>query len=494
VEARTAGIDVYSSVIKRGISMYDVAVIGGGPGGYTAAICSSQHGLKTALVEKNALGGTCLNRGCIPTKCFVQDTKLLNAARNSQVIKGNEGLSLDVTKMVARKRQVVKTVVGGLTAFIKSHGIDVLQGVGELIRPGRFKVSRSEGSAAEYDARHIILATGSKAALLPSIKMDGQLVQTTDEALDDENIPKRIVIIGGGVIGVEMASIYLNLGCDVTIIEMLPHILATEDEEIRHIMKALMEKRGAKIHLSAKATEVKIIGGEVELVLQDASGKVSFLRTDRVLVAAGRMPVTEGILINELGFKMEGPFLKVNSYLETSLPRVYAIGDLVGGMMLAHKAAAEAEAVVANILGGRKLLEPRRIPRCIWGVTEIAAVGLSERETKATGRHIRVGKYPYAYSGAANTIGKTDGLVKVIGDRETGEILGVHIIGECATELIGESVMAMAMESAVEDLAGAVKPHPTLSESVMEAAKDWSGLAVHAPKKRKNYFEPGVRI
>ena len=238
------------------------------------------------------------------------------------------------------------------------------------------------------------------------------------------------------------------------------------------------------MHLKAKATEVNSRGEQVEIVFQDSTGKMIQLTAERLLVAAGRAPVLDGIQADRLGLKMNGPFVKVNGRLETSVPGIYAIGDLVGGMMLAHKASAEAEAAVVNILGGRKEVNPTRIPRCIWGLTEIGAVGLSEQEAKAAGRPVRVGKFPFAYSGAAQAMGNGDGFVKVVGDSETGEILGVHIVGEHATDLIGESVMAMTMEAAVEDLAEAIKPHPTLSENVMEAAKDWSSLAVHAPKKR----------
>jgi dihydrolipoamide dehydrogenase len=464
--------------------MYDLAVIGGGPGGYVAAISGAQHGLKTLLVEKDSLGGTCLNRGCVPTKCFVYDTKLLHAAKSSPLLKGVETLAMDVAKMVARKRGVVKTLVGGLGGIMKSNGIEVVQGLGELMGPGRLKVSRAGGKVEEIQAKNIILATGSRPARLPFIQVDGRLVQTTDEALDTESAPTTIVIIGGGVIGVEMASIYLNLGSAVTILEMLPDILATEDEDVRKTVKGLLEKRGAKILLKAKAKEVKTSGDHVEIVFEDEAGKPGRLKADRLLVATGRSPVLDGIPADRLGLLMNGPFVKVNSRLETSIKGVYAIGDLVGGMMLAHKASAEAEAAVANILGKNKEVDPARVPRCIWGVAEIGAVGLSEGEARKSGRPVKVGKFPYAYSGAAQAMGSPEGFVKVIGDSETGEVLGVHILGEHATDLIGESVLAMTMESAMEDLAEVVKPHPTLSECVMEAAKDWSGLAIHAPKKR----------
>jgi len=463
--------------------VYDLAIIGGGSGGYVAAIRGAQHGLKVLLVEKDALGGTCLNRGCIPTKCFIYDTGLLDAAKTSQLLNGNETLSIDLGKMVARKRRTVKTLVNGLGAIMKSHGIDVVQGRGELTLPSRIKVYSSKDSVKEYEARHVILATGSRPLVPPFIKVDGHLIQTTDQALDSENLPEKVVIIGGGVIGIEMSTIYLKMGSDVTILELLPDILPTEDKEIRRSMRRLLDQRGAKIHLKAKAREVSTEGKDVEISFEDQEGKMVTVRANRLLVATGRVPVLDGIEADKLGIQMDGHFIKVNSRLESSLPGVYAIGDLVGGQMLAHKASAEAEAVVTNILGGNKEINSKLVPRCIWGLAEIGAVGLTEEEARATGRPIKVGKFHFTNSGAAQAMGNTNGFVKIVGDSETGEIMGVHILGEHATDLIGEVVTATTMEAAVEDLAEAIKPHPTLSETLMEAALDWNGLGIHSPKR-----------
>ena len=463
--------------------MYDLAVIGGGPGGYVAAIRGAQKGLKVLLVEKDALGGTCLNRGCIPTKCYIYDTKLLEAVKHSQVLTGAESLSIHLDKMVSRKRKVVEGLVGGVGTILKSHGVDIVPGLGELSAPGRIRVAGTGGGAREVEARNVILATGSRPAILPFIKVDGDLVQTTDEALDSETVPDDIVIIGGGVIGVEMATIYLNLGRQVTLLELLPDILITEDKEIRGAMRRLLEQQGAKIHCNVKANEVSTKEDGVGILYEDNAGRVESVSAGRLLVATGRAPVLEGIDTERLGFKTDGPFIKVNSRLETGLPGVYAIGDLVGGMMLAHKASAEAEVAVDNIVGEKREFRPQWVPRCIWGPTEIAAVGLTEEEARATDRSVKIGKFPYTNSGAAQAMGDMNGFVKIVGDAETGEILGVHIMGEHATDLIGESVTAMTMESAVEDLAEAVKPHPTLSETVMEAALDWSDLVIHSPKK-----------
>lgn len=463
--------------------MYDLAIIGGGPGGYVAAIRGAQHGLKVLLVEKDSLGGTCLNRGCISTKCFIHDAKILEAAKTSQVMMGIGTLSIDLGKMVARKRQVVKTLVSGLGKIMDDYEIDVDQGVGELIAPGRIRVGPSGESTKEYGVKHIILATGSEPAVPAFIEVDGHYVQTTDEALDSEDIPEKLVIIGGGVIGLEMACIYRILGCEVTILEMLSDIIINEETEIRRAMRILMEQRGVKINLNAKVKEVAARNGKVEITYEGETSETQTFKGDRVLVATGRAPVLDGINMAKLGLNTDGPFIKVNARFETSLPGVYAIGDLIGGMMLAHKASAEAEAVVVNILGGNEEVKPEMIPRCVWGFTEIGSIGLTEEEARAKGLPTKVGKFQYMNSAAAQAMEDVNGLVKIVGDSETGEILGVHIIGAHATDLIGEPVMAMTMESAVEDLAEVIKPHPTLSEAIMEAAMDWSGLAVHSPKK-----------
>jgi len=463
--------------------MYDLAIIGGGPGGYVAAIRGAQKGLEVLLVEKGALGGTCLNRGCIPTKCFVYDSKLFKAAKDSTVLTGTDSLAVDPLQMVTRKRSVVKQLVGGLGAILSSHGIKVVSGSGQLSASGKLRVHTTEGLAHNYDARSIILATGSRPAVPPFISVDGHFVQTTDEALDAEDLPANLIIIGGGVIGIEMATLFLNLGVQVTILELLPDILITEDQEVRQTMRRLLKRSGAALHLAAKARDVRVADDRVKVTFEAADGAVKTIEADRLLVATGRSPVLDGINAPGLNLKTDGPFIKVNRRLQTNLANVYAIGDVVGGMMLAHKASAEAEAAIENILGRKKEIITEYIPRCIWGMAEIGAVGLNEEEARATGRHIRIGRFPFAASGAAQAMGNTTGFAKIIADAVDGEILGVHIIGAHATDLIGYAVSAMTMEAAVEDLAQAIQAHPTVSETIMEAALDWKGLAIHIPKR-----------
>jgi dihydrolipoamide dehydrogenase len=409
--------------------------------------------------------------------------KILAAAKRSSVMKGVEQLSISIDKMVLRKRQVVKTMVDGLTKVINGHGIKVIQGQAELLAPGRVGIHATDGNRSEENSKYIILATGSRPGTPSLIPADGRSVQTTDDALDPEDLPAKLVIIGGGVIGLEMAAIYHLLGSEVTILELLSDIIINEDAEIRKAMRMLIEQQGVKIHLEAKVKEVKIREEKVEIDYENQKGQVDKLHADRVLVATGRIPVLEGIDVGKLGLGMNEPFIKVNGKFETSLPGVYAIGDVVGGMMLAHKASAEAEAVLTNILGKPKRIKPELIPRCIWGLAEVGSVGLTEEEARARGARVKVGKFPYMSSGAAQAMGDINGFVKIIGDSESGEILGVHMIGEHATDLIGEAVTLMTMEAAVEDFAEAIKAHPTLSEALMEAALDWSGILIHKLKK-----------
>ena len=461
--------------------MYDLAVIGGGPGGYVAAIRGAQAGLKTVLVEKEALGGTCLNRGCIPTKCLIHDAKLYAAASRSPVLGGREQLHMDLSAAVQRKRQVVERLVGGVAGLLKSHTVDVVQGTGRLLAPKRIQVDDGQGEASILEAGNVILATGSRPAVPGFIQVDGAFVQTTDQALDAAVVPEEVLIIGGGVIGMEMAGIYSRIGARVHIVEMLPDILPGEDTDIRKTMTRELKK--AKIGLQLGATVREIRPDTREVVFTDAQGRERIIPCDRVIVATGRSPVRTGLEDLDPGLDLEEPFVKVDGFQQTSLPGVYAIGDLVGGMMLAHKASAEAEVAVEHILGRQKRLRQEQIPRCVWGLAEIGAVGLSEEAAREAGWTIKTGTFVFTASGAAQAMDHAQGLVKVVAEAESGELLGVHIIGPHATDLIAEAVTVMAMEGVVEDLYAAVKPHPTASEALMEAALDWNGLAVHKARR-----------
>ena len=466
-------------------SDYDLAVIGAGPGGYHAAVLGAQQGMRVLLVEKETLGGTCLNRGCIPTKSFVHDTRVLATARESGVLTGKSGLGIDIGLMVARKNKVVAANVGGLEAIIRSRGIDIAIGLGELSGPGCIKVRSALGEPQTYHARNIILANGSRPAVPGFITVDGEVVQTTDQALNPGAIPDKMAIIGGGVIGMEFASIFQALGAKVTVIEMLPDILVSEDPEIRKLLERSLKRHDIAVHCSARVTRVERDENGAVVHFTDSKDTPQRLAVSRVLVATGRAPVLDGLAPEQNGLAMNGPYVKVNERMETSLPGVFAIGDLVGGMMLAHKASAEAEIVIANLSGhGTKRIDNNLIPRCIWCMPEIAAVGMTEAQALETGRRVRVGRFPFSNSGKAHAVAATEGLVKIVADQDSGEILGVHMIGEHVTELLAQPLLAMTMESAVEDLAAVIMPHPTLSEVIKEAALDWDGRAIHLPLKK----------
>lgn len=464
------------------MTMYDLAVIGAGPGGYVAAIMAAQQGLKVILAEKDTIGGTCLNRGCIPTKSFLSDIKILRLAQKSPVLLGSEGLKIDLGKMVERKNEVVKIVVDGVGHLVQSFGIEYHQGQAEILNPQSIRVVGKAGEGKEFRVRNIILATGSKTAIPSYIQVDGHFILTTDEALNPDCVPKTMTVVGGGVIGVEFATIYQSLGTKVTILEILPDVLMGEDEEVRQTLRFLLRQEGVQIHLESEVKDIKIQGEDVIVTFEDKQGNTKTSRTDKLLVATGRVPNMDGLDPERIGLRKEGPFVKVNSWMETNISGIYAIGDLVGGWMLAHAASAEGEVAVENILGKRREWRPERVPRCIWSYPEIASVGLTEQEARDAGFPVKVGKFFYRYSAKAQIVGDMNGFVKIIGDSSTGEIMGVHILGENATELISEPVLAMTMEAAVEDLTHMIKGHPTFSECVREAALAWEGKVIHMPK------------
>jgi len=427
--------------VGTGGSPYDIAVIGAGPGGYVAAIRAAQMGARVLVIEKDDLGGTCLNRGCIPTKAFLSDVKPLRRIKNSPVYEGRERLSLNIQEMVNRKNQLVRTMVDGIATLFKSNRIQWVRGAGSFLDSKSIGVLR-DGERETYRAKSIIIATGSKAGTIPTATIDGGKVLSTDDILNIRKIPRDLVIIGGGAIGIEFATIFNGLGTQVTVVEMLPKIVATEDDEIiRRVQRVL-------------------------------------------LVATERIPCTEGLGLETIGLKMEGPFIAANAKMETSTDGVYAVGDVVGKMMFANAASAEGIIAAENIMGRSREIDYRRIPSCVYAIPEIASVGMRETDAREGGLEIRVGRFPYRNSGRAVAMGEAEGIVKIIAEKELGEILGVHILGENATELIAECALAINLEASIEDLAEVVKGHPTLSEAIMEAALDWSKASIHQPRKK----------
>ncbi|HCX63251.1 MAG TPA: dihydrolipoyl dehydrogenase [Clostridiales bacterium] len=454
---------------------YDIIIIGGGPGGYPAAIYAAKNNAKVAIIEKEELGGTCLNKGCIPTKTFIKSAGLYNDMKSSQQFGITaEGVSFKWDKILKNKNKVVKGLTNGVQALLKSNGIDIYKGKGTLIDNNTVKI---EGNNNEtITGANIVIATGSKPATIPVKGSDLGGVITSDEALDLENLPESLAIIGGGVIGVELGYVFRTFGVDVTIIEMLPEILPKQDVDAIKVVKDSLQKIGIKI-----LTETKLLGiertGEMLKVNFDTTNGQDSIIAENVLISAGRK--SEIDVINGLSIVTDKQGIVVDEYMRTNISNIYAIGDVTGKVMLAHVATHQALVAVKNILGKETKMNYNVIPSCIYTNPELASVGLTEEEARINYGSVRVGLFPFAASGKAKTIGETDGFVKIICDEKYNEILGVHIVGAHATELIAEACLAIKMECTAEELADTIHAHPTLAEAVMEASEAVTGFAIH---------------
>jgi dihydrolipoamide dehydrogenase len=460
------------------VQKYHVAVIGGGPGGYVAALRAAQLGLNVVLVEKDSMGGTCLNRGCIPTKALVKSAELWREMNHAETFGlSAQGLSFDYTQVMARKNQVVATLVGGIDQLMKSKKITVVRGFAELSQPGKVTVNLPGEEKLEILADNVIIATGSEPSRPPIPGRDLPGVVTSDEALEDGKFPARVVVIGGGVIGMEFASIYASFGAKVTVVEMLPAILPNVDEELPKRAAPTFKKLGMEIVTKATVKEIKRQGEELQVVIEDAKG-VREVVCDQVLLSAGRRPVLSGIDIEKLNLRAEKGALLVNTKLETGVPGVYAIGDAVGGIMLAHVASAEGIVAAENCAGLDSSIDYRVVPNCIFTYPEIAGVGITEQEAKAQGLAVKVSKFSFTGNGKALAIGENIGTVKLI-SKEDGILVGAHILGPHASDLIHELALAVEKGLTGEDIAHTIHAHPTLSEAVMEAAHGLIGKPLH---------------
>ena len=468
---------------------FDLIVIGGGPGGYVGAIRGAQMGAKVALIEKDRLGGTCLNRGCIPTKALYYSAKALKAAKTAADFGVTVGdVSFDLSKAVSRKDEVVEKLVGGVGQLLKANGVEVINGTGALEGNGKVKVDTAEGAETEVMAgKNIIIATGSEPALIPAFSIDHENVITSTEALNLKTLPKSMLVIGGGVMGCEFATIFARFGTKVTIVELLPTILSTEDKAIVRVVEKSMKAMGIEIHKEVMVDSVEVLkdGGGVKTTLKDGTE----FTTEKVLVSIGRSFNSEGIGLNNVGVEIDKGCITVNNKMETNTTGVYAIGDVTGGMLLAHVASTEAEVAVKNALGqGNKTstMDYSVIPAGIFTDPEIASVGLKEKDAKAEGIDINIGRFPYLACGKALTMGETDGSVQLITEPGSGKVLGASIVGAHATDLIGEIAVVMRAGLGAKDIMETVHAHPTLPEMVLEAAEDTMGLAVHkVGRKRK---------
>lgn len=464
-----------------------IAIIGAGPGGYVAALRGAQLGAKVAVIEDREVGGTCLNRGCIPSKAMISCVEVLEKVKKGEEFGINISgeVSPDLSRIIDRKNKIVGTLVRGIHSLFKSWGVELIEGMGSLTDRHQIKVVTKAGEEKVIEADSIILATGSRPAKIPIFPFDGKRVMTSDDVLDMRDLPSTLLIVGGGVIGCEFASIYSGLGVDVTIVELLPRILATEDEEIGSLLERELKKRNVKIITGIKVDKVQMSNdkdqmSKLNVTLSD--GRV--IASDRILVSIGRELCSDGLNLDKVGVAIgkRGEVL-VNEWMETNIPGIFAIGDLVGGMLLAHKASAEGKVAVANCIDGEEAMNYNIVPAGIFTLPEIGTVGLKESEAKEKGIGIKVGRFNFRGLGKAHAMGEISGMVKVISDEKTKKVVGVHIIGPHATDLIHEAAVAMKIGATYDQIADTIHAHPTLSEAVMEAMEDTGGISIHTPKK-----------
>jgi dihydrolipoamide dehydrogenase len=464
------------------LDRYELIVLGGGPGGYVAAIRAAQLGKRVAIVEKDRFGGVCLNRGCIPTKAMLASSHLFDLVKRSQEFGIKvDSYSLDLVRLMERKEKVVSTLRKGVEFLLKSNNVDMYRGFGKLISDNKVEVA-VDGTIQIIEGAHILIATGSEALVPSAFTYDKNVVITSDEALDMKNIPGSVIVVGGSAVGLEFATIYSVFGADVTLIEMLPQIAPTEDLEISDALLKSMKRRGIDIKTSTKVLSAETVGSAAEVEIE-SEGEKQKLKADIVLVAVGREPNTQGIGAEEIGLELERGYIKVDERLKTSRPNVYAIGDVIGGMMLAHVASHEGIVAVENVFGESKSINYSNVPSCIYTDPEIASVGFSEQKCKEMGYDYKVGKFPFSANGKALGEGEREGFVKVISDAKYDEILGVHIFGVHASAILHEAVIAKASELIVSSVSQVVHIHPSLSETVMEAFMDIGGISIHNPKK-----------
>ena len=458
------------------MASYDIAIIGGGPGGYVAAIRAAQLGYSVAIVEKEELGGLCLNWGCIPSKSLLRNAEVLSLFhRASEFGISFDNLSVDYSKAVDRSRQVVKRLVGGLKSLMKRYGIEVLAGHASVPDLGRVSVEGRE----ELEAANIIVATGARNKGIPSLPVDGERIITTREALSLRDVPERVAIVGGGAAGVEFAHLWSTYGCEVTVIELLPHLLPNEDPDISQILEKSFEKQGVNIMTASRVEQTDFTNGVGTLTVSTGDDSAQ-VQCDKVLVAVGLEGNLTGTGLTELGIEMDRGFIAVDDVMRTNLPNVFAVGDVTGAPLLAHMAFAQGHIAVETIAGlPTTKLVSENIPRATYCQPQVASVGLTENQARERGMEVKVGKFPFMASGKALGHGDREGFVKVVAGAEYGEILGAHMIGPEVTELLGEVSVAQALDATIEDVGLAVHPHPTLSEALKEAALAAMGQTVH---------------
>lgn len=453
---------------------FDLVIIGSGPGGYVAAIRAAQLGMKTALIERyNTLGGTCLNVGCIPSKALLDSTEHFHKAQEQFKEHGIEigNLELNMPQMIKRKREVVEQTVGGIDFLMKKNKVSVFHGHGSFVDRNTVKITKDDGSEEQISGGKIVIATGSKPASLPFITIDKKRIITSTEALEIDKLPKSMVVIGGGVIGLELGSVFARLGTEVTVVEYMDTIIPTMDRTMGKELMRSMKKLGVKFLLSHKVKEVTATSRSATIKADDKSGKEISLKADYCLVAVGRKPYTDKLGLENIGVKTdERGRIEVNEKLETSVSGIYAIGDVIKGAMLAHKAEDEGTFVAEVIAGQKPHINYLLIPGVVYTWPEVASVGYTEEQLKEAKTPYKVGSFPFKASGRARASMDTDGLIKVLAHEETDEILGVHMVGPRVADMIAEAVVAMEFRASAEDIGRMSHAHPTYTESFKEAA------------------------
>ncbi|MBI4650070.1 dihydrolipoyl dehydrogenase [Candidatus Desantisbacteria bacterium] len=461
---------------------YDIAILGGGPGGYVAAIRAAQLGAKVCLIEKTRVGGTCLNRGCIPTKAILGSIKVLRHIQHSEEFGISvEKINVDMGKILNRKDEIVNNLVSGVELLLKSNNVTLINGTGTLKSSNTIDVSLSSGGQETVEANNLIIATGSEPALIPAFNIDGQKVMTSNEALSLKEIPKKMIIIGAGVIGCEFACILSALGTEVVMVELMPNILPTEDVNIARRMAQILKKQGVEIKTKVKIEKIEKTDAGVTAILE---GGVR-IEAEKALVSIGRSLNTKNIGLEEAGVKLnERGTIFVDDYMRTNISNIYAIGDITGKIMLAHVASAQGLVAAANCTGEKLTMDYSVIPSCIFTFPEIASVGYTEDKAKQAGFEVKTGTFNFRALGKACAIGETEGLVRIVAEEKTDRVLGAQMLGPNVTDIIAEVTLAIKNKLTVKQIIDTIHAHPTLAEAVMEAAEDAHGMSIHIAGKK----------
>lgn len=468
---------------KQNGEQFDVTIIGSGPGGYVAAIRAGQLGLKVAMVEKDTrLGGTCTLRGCIPTKQMLMSAHIYEQMQHAADFGVQAtGIQLAFADVQKRKDKVVLKNTKGIEYLMKKNKVVVFKGTGKLALPGKVEVTGADGAKQTINTKNIVIATGSVVRPIPGFETDGVHVVNSDHILELKDVPKSLIVMGAGAVGVEFASVYSRFGAETTVVELMPRLVPLEDEEVSKELEKSFRKRGIKSQVDTKLEKLEKTDTGVVVTGKTSKGEAVRLEAEMLLVAVGRMPFTEGLGLEGSKIKVERGFVQVDEFQQTAEKGVYAIGDVVPTPLLAHLASKEGIVAVEH-MAGQKDVRPinlRLVPNCTYCDPEVASVGLTEAKAREQGYDVKIGKFPFSASGKARILGEEEGFVKIVGESKYDEILGVHIIGAHATELIAEACVAMQLESTAEELGRTMHAHPTVSETVMEAAEGVHGLAIH---------------